>query len=325
MRITMIAPAKVNLWLRVGPRLPSGFHDLDTLFCALTLADDLVLREGEPGRGLRLGMRHGPPLQSMPDLGPVLENLAMRAARAFQDRAGGPANLRMALIKRIPAGGGLGGGSSDAAAVLRGLRRMHPDLLSADELRTLAPELGSDVPFFLAGSPFARGRGRGERLTPLQPLPPRPVVVVMPALAIPTAEAYRWLDEDRGDDGAAPGPAGAASGGPSDPGRPADPGEADEGGGGEGGEGGEAASLTWERVEARAHNDFEAPVFARHPRLGEIRDRLRDAGASIALLAGSGSSLFGVFHDPGTARAAADALARDLPDARVVTSATRPR
>ena len=304
MRITMIAPAKVNLWLRVGPRRPSGYHDLDTLFCALTLADDLVLREGEPGRGVRLGMRHGPPLDAMPDLGPVHDNLAMRAALLFQERTGGPDNLRMALIKRIPAGGGLGGGSSDAAAVLRGLRRMHPELVTAEALKELGPALGSDVPFFLTGAPLALGRGRGERLETLPALPSRPVVVVLPSLAISTADAYRWLDEDRGDHGGDPGDDAGASPDPSPEGD---------------------APLTWERLGALACNDFEGPVFARHPRLGEIRDRLRDAGASIALLAGSGSSVFGVFDDPEAARDAAAELTADAPDLRAVVSATRAR
>lgn len=301
MRITVAAPAKINLWLRVGPLRPTGFHDLDTLFCTLDLSDDVVLRGGEPGRGIRLGVRPGPPLDRLPALGPVKQNLVMRAARAFQERAGEPADLRVALLKRIPPGAGLGGGSSDAGAVLRGLRQMHPDRIEDAELLELALSLGSDVPFFLSGHAMARGRGRGERLTALPPLPSRPVVVVLPTFPISTAEAYRWLDQFRQnstDDGAASRPEPVAA---------------------------DHHPLTWEEVETLAHNDFEPPVFARHAPLGRIRDRLLDSGAGIALLSGTGSTVFGVFADRNCALAAAEKVGREEKSLRIVVAATRPR
>lgn len=307
----MAAPAKLNLWLRVGPRREDGFHDLDTLFCTLDLADDLILRPGEPRRGHRIGVRHVAPLSSPPDLGPPQRNLALRAAREFQAVAGEPENLRITLLKRIPPGGGLGGGSSDAAAVLRGLRRMHPDLVAAEQLRDMAEGLGSDIPFFLTGHPLAVGRGRGDELMPLTPLPPRPVVLVLPPFPVSTADAYRWLDQARegAEDGATTPSFDLADTEGGTP-RPPDVG---------------APTVTWTDVEARARNDFEAPVFEQHPVLGEIRERLLGAGAGMALLAGSGSSVFGVFDRREQAESAAEAVEAGHEGVRALVTATRSR
>ena len=301
MRVTVAAPAKVNLWLRVGERGSSGFHALDTLFCSLHLADSVMVRPGDdPVPALHVG--HARPLLETPELGPEEENLAVRAARAFMDRAGLDGAPGIRLVKRIPVGAGLGGGSSDAAAVLRGLGRLYPGAVSASELGALGEALGSDVPFFVRGTPLAHGTGRGERLRSLAPLPARPVVVAIPDFGISTADAYGWLDEDRERDG-----------------------EPDQGAkvrdGLEGFEGG----LEWGAVAEAAINDFEASVFRRHPGLGEIKARLRDAGADPALLAGSGSTVFGVFHDSERARSAADELAEADPSLRVLVTRTRTR
>lgn len=295
MRVTIAAPAKVNLWLRVGDSDASGYHHLHTLFCALDLADTLTLSAGGSGApDLQVG--HAPPLAATPDLGPVSENLVVRAARAFIERTGIAAAPRLQLIKRIPAGGGLGGGSSDAAAVLRALARLHPAALQPEELLALAGTLGSDVPFFAAGRPLAVGTGRGERLDPLPALPARPVVIVIPPFPISTADAYAWLDADRtGEPARAPGD-GRAEG-----------------------------AASWAEVQRVATNDFEGPVFRRHPVLRELRDALNDQGAAPALLAGSGSTLFGVFPETRDAQRAAAALRDRDPALRVVVTATRTR
>ncbi len=307
MKITVVAPAKVNLDLRIGPPETSGFHGLSTLFCTLGLADTVVVRGGSgPTRsedGAPLETAFGPPLAAEPDLGASDRNLAVRAARAFAERAGLDASPRLRLVKRIPVGGGLGGGSSDAAAVLRALRRLHPGAMDGDGLMEIAAELGSDVPFFVLGTPLARGQGRGERLTALPALPARPVVVVLPPFGIDTAAAYRWLDEDRA----------AAGTVPSEPPTGADP------------AGPDAGTPSWDDVADAAVNDFEDPVFRRHPRLGEVRDRLRRLGARPALLAGSGSTLFGVFGDRGEADAAAESLRGEYPDHTTIVTATRTR
>lgn len=303
MRISVAAPAKVNLRLRVGARKPSGFHSLDTLFCSLQLADSVVLRGGE-GPEPQLAVGYARPLMEAPDMGPPAANLAVQAARAFMERAGLERGPAIRLVKRIPAGAGLGGGSSDAAAVLRAMRRFYPaDLgtgdLDAGDVMALAAELGSDVPFFVMGAPFAHGTGRGDRLAALAPLPARPVVVVIPDFPVATAEAYRWLDQDRDQEGTAA---------PDLPDQPT-----------------HGRNLTWDAVAEQAVNDFEGSVFERHPRLPAIRDRLREAGARPTLLAGSGSTVFGVFDRAGSARSAADALMAADPSLRVLVTRTRTR
>ena len=298
MRITLAAPAKVNLRLRVGRRQANGFHPLDTLFCSLHLADSVMVR---PGKGTEpvLDAGHASPLAGPPEMGPAEQNLAIRAARAFMARTGLDAAPEIRLVKRIPAGAGLGGGSSDAAAVLRALRRLHPGRLDAGDLMALGAELGSDVPFFAMGAPFAHGTGRGERLAALTPLPARPVVVVIPDFAVATAEAFRWLDEDRGRAGT------EAADVPEQPVH--------------------GTQLTWDAIAEEAVNHFEDPVFRRHPRLRAIRDRLREAGARPALLSGSGSTVFGVFDDGVGAREAAEGLRQADPSLRVLVTRTRTR
>lgn len=299
MKITVAAPAKVNLWLRVGPRQDSGFHGISTLFCALDLADSVVIRGAPTGDEPGIQATFAPPLEALPDLGPPEQNLAVRAARAFAERAGLAEMPAIKLIKRIPSGGGLGGGSSDAGAVLRALRRLHPRALPPEEVLEMATGIGSDVPFFVQGAPLAHGCGRGERLTPGDPLPPRPVVLMLPPFPVSTGSAYRWLDESREGPGEVPGLDDDAdiSGSP----------------------------LTWDAVSADAINDFEGPVFDRHPELRAVRDALRSHGARLALLAGSGSAVFGVFGDPATAGDAARSLRGSYPRYRVVLTGTRTR
>jgi 4-diphosphocytidyl-2-C-methyl-D-erythritol kinase len=294
-RVIVAAPAKVNLWLRVGPPRETGFHDLDTLFCGLDLADTItVFADG--GSDTTLEVRHAEPLLTTPDLGPPDRNLAVRAARAFSERAGLSSRPRIDLVKRIPAGAGLGGGSSDAAAVLRALNRLHPRAVQPDALMELAVELGSDVPFFAASRPLARGAGRGEKLRVLPALPSRPVVLLLPDLAISTADAYRWVDVERAGRAVAD--------------VPAEPGD---------------DAPSWDAVADRAANDFEPAVFGRYPVLEEMKSALETHGAAPAMLAGSGSSLFGVFEDPDAADAAVGAVRDRWPGLRMVRTATRVR
>lgn len=278
------AAAKVNLFLRVLQREPGGYHRIQTLFCALELADTVhVALEESPG--IRLEVEGA-------DLGPSTHNLAYRAAAAFLEHAGPVAGVSIRLRKRIPAGGGLGGGSSDAAAVLRALDTHLPGHVPPERLDAIARRLGSDVPFFLRGGPLAWGEGFGERLTPLPPLPSRPVVLVVPPFPIATAAAYAWLDEDRDMEAEHAAPVRVPSLG------------------------------DWEAVAGFALNDFEAPVFRRHPLLRELRDGLAAGGAVLALLAGSGSTIFGVFPDDARAAAAARAIATRAPAVRVVRTRT---
>lgn len=267
-RVQVDAPAKVNLWLRILAREASGFHSLETLFCALSLCDTVTVEHGGEGIALEVlgGAATGPPEQ----------NLAMRAARAWERAAGVPLQVRIRLQKRIPAGAGLGGGSSDAAATLRALDALHDQPLGAATLLRLGGELGSDVPFFLCGSPLALGWGRGERLLALPPLPTRPLLLAHPGQPIATADAYRLLAESRldGRDSV------RTSGGSSEP--VALPAE---------------ALRSWSAIAGVATNDFGLVAGRLVPGIPAALELLREAGAEIALLAGSGSAVFGTFAD----------------------------
>ncbi|MBW3553931.1 MAG: 4-(cytidine 5'-diphospho)-2-C-methyl-D-erythritol kinase [Gemmatimonadetes bacterium] len=290
MRERTRAPAKVNLRLRVHERQPSGYHRVETLFCALELSDEITIDVAEGGNVL---------LEvDGPDLGPAEENLAVRAARGFLERAGVAREVAIRLRKRVPVGGGLGGGSSDAAAVLRTLDRLFPGAVHGAMLRDLAAALGSDVPFFLAGDLLAAGSGRGDILTSLPPLPSMPILLALPPFPVATGAAYRWLDEDR-----AGGDRTAVSGD---------------------GEGASAPG-SWAEAARQAVNDFEAPVFRRYPELRVIRDSLREAGASLALLSGTGSTVFGVFADEDALGSAMALLRARAPTVRLEITRTATR
>lgn len=254
------APAKVNLFLRVLAREEGGYHALETLFCALSLADTVRVRRGAPG--IRLHVEGGV------DTGPPERNLCVRAAERFHAALGeGPA-VDVHLAKRIPSAAGLGGGSSDGAAALRALNALHGEPFDRAALLRMAIELGSDVPFFACGSALALAWSRGERLLALPPLPPRPVIVAHPGVAMPTAEAFRRIAERRGG-GYAPDARSLALDGLRD----------------------------WQSVAALAENDFEAVVAEEIPFIPLATSALRQGGARIAMMAGSGSSVFGVFDD----------------------------
>ncbi|HUH12837.1 MAG TPA: 4-(cytidine 5'-diphospho)-2-C-methyl-D-erythritol kinase [Longimicrobiales bacterium] len=280
--LTLQAPAKVNLSLRVLAREESGFHQLETLFLAIDLADELRLERA--GTGVELHVEGDAPADPR-------HNLAGRAALRFLEAAGIGEGVRISLRKRIPAGAGLGGGSSDAGAVLRGLAQLFDHPLAAGELIAIAAELGSDVPFFAAGVPFALGWGRGERLVALPAPPAAPLLVALPAFPSPTPAAYAALAEAR-----------AAS-----PRAPA----------------GRILTVDqlsrWDTLAALACNDFEQALLPRHPALADILTGLRSTGARLALLAGSGSAAFAVYPDEGARAAALAALASRLP-ARLVAA-----
>ena len=272
----LLAPAKVNLLLRVLRRRPDGFHDLDTLFQAVDLCDEVVVGRG--GVGVALSVEG-------PDLGPLEENLAYRAACAYLEAEGAaaPLGVRVRLRKRIPTGAGLGGGSSDAAAVLRCLDRLRTRPLPRRRLVEIGASLGSDVPFFLGGSALARGRGRGGRLVARAALPPGHLVLVLPPVHVATGAAYgalARLRESRPPRRRRPWPPGGISG--------------------------------WDDVAAWAENDFEEVVPGAYPPVARSLDALRRAGGRPALLSGSGAACFGVFPDAAGAEAAAAGLRAEL-------------
>jgi 4-diphosphocytidyl-2-C-methyl-D-erythritol kinase len=257
----VIAQAKINLLLRVLAREQSGYHSLETVFLRLDLGDDVVVRVAA-GRTIDIG---GPAMPAG-GLGPAEKNLAYRAAVAYVEATGWPAGFSIEITKRIPVGGGLGGGSADAGAVLRALDALSPSPLGS-RLPELGAELGADVPFMAIDSPMALAWSRGERMLPLPAPAPKPVVLVVPDFGINTAEAYGWLAHDR------------------DKYRPIGGVIAPDG------------FATWEGIIGSATNDFQAVVARHHPVIAEVVDELAAAGAVISMLSGSGSTVFGVFDE----------------------------
>lgn len=181
--VRVLAPAKINLGLEVLGVREDGYHEIATVYQAIGVHDrvDLVVSDRP---GIRLEVRPGGA-----DLGPAEENLAVRAARLLQEEVLGQRGLEIGLVKRIPVGSGLGGGSSDAAAVLLGLAGLADPPVPPGRLHALASGLGADVPFFLEGG-TQLGAGRGDRLTPLPPWPARPLVVVFPNIWVSTSSIY---------------------------------------------------------------------------------------------------------------------------------------
>lgn len=281
--VTLAAPAKVNLFLKILHRRDDGFHELETLFQAVELCDRVTVARAGTGVALEV---------DGPDLGPLEENLAHRAARAFLHRVGarGGEGVRIRLEKRIPAGAGLGGGSSDAAAVLRclnalwGMGEPGGGALPPESLAALGAELGSDVPFFLGGSTLALGTGRGEILLPLHPLPSAHLVLVLPPAHVATGPAYGALAQSRE---LQPPP-------PRDAWDPA------------------SLARGWDGLAHAAVNDFETVVPDAHASVAASLQALREAGGAPVLLSGSGGACFGHFADGARAAAAAERVARSL-------------
>ena len=286
--LTLEAPAKVNLFLRVLAREASGYHGVETLYGAVALCDTLQL-ELEPEGGVELEM------VSEQDLGPLGQNLVHRAATALLKRVGTSRGVRIRLEKVIPAGAGLGGGSSDAAATLKGLNHLLRSPLDRDELVRIAGGLGADVAFFLSPTPLALGWSRGDRLLPMDPLPQRPVLLALPALEVDTASAYRALARRRAENRAPPPPA-----------RILDP----------------ALLGAWERLAEVAANDFEELVYRDHPLLEQVREALDGTGPVLSLLAGSGAGLFAVYSGEELAREARRELGSRFPDVRFTVTRT---
>lgn len=258
-------PAKVNLSLRVLGRRSDGYHELRTVFQAVDLWDTL---EAEPAEGLHLRCDPG-------DVPSDHTNLVLRAAAALREAAARPdLGASLVLRKRIPVGGGMGGGSADAAGALLLLSRLWDLTLPGRRLRELAEGLGSDVPFFLQGG-TALARGRGEDLVPLPFAGARPILLGFPPFGTSTAEVYAALTARN---------TGVSlrrlSGG------------------------------NWRKDKefSASRNDLEAIVLARWPELDAFRAALSREGALQASVAGSGSTVFGVFADGARRGAAAEAL-----------------
>jgi 4-diphosphocytidyl-2-C-methyl-D-erythritol kinase len=266
-RATLPALAKINLDLRVIGKREDGYHELRTIFQTISLADSIDL-SFTTERRTSIGLDD--PL-AIPD------NLVERASRLVLKAMHVNGRVEIRLKKRIPMGAGLGGGSSDAAAILLGLPLLAGREIALPRLIDLAGQLGSDVPFFLFGG-RAAAIGRGTELFPLPDLPAQFGVLAAPEIHVSTAGAYRAL--------------GARLTNPLHPNKIVS-----------------FQSQLWEPgCAGTGVNDFEAVVFEAHPQLKSIKTKLMKAGASSALMTGSGSAVFGLFPNRGVAARAVKLL-----------------
>lgn len=275
-RIVLASPAKINLCLEVLCRREDGYHEIRSILQLIDLCDRLTLVKRK--KGIEVEVVGAAPSGR--------ENLAYQAAELLLKEAGVRAGVKIQLEKRIPMGGGLGGGSSNAAATLWGLTRLYRLDLSLKDLMAVGAQLGSDVPFFFFPG-TALAEGRGERLRPLPPLPPLWVVVANPGFSVSTAWAYQRLslgltnaDEDRRiallmEIASLMGT----------------------------GEGEQALSLSFNR--------FEEVVLPAYPEIASLKRRLFTMGARPVLLAGSGSSVFGFVQDRLHGKAMVEELRRE--------------
>ncbi|WP_319521159.1 4-(cytidine 5'-diphospho)-2-C-methyl-D-erythritol kinase [uncultured Desulfosarcina sp.] len=265
------APAKINLFLRITGRRPDGFHELVTLMCPVALYDTLTLTP--ENEGLHVVCGH-------PDVPEDEFNLAARAARLFVETAFPEASrpvsgLTIHIDKTIPVGAGLGGGSSDAAAVLTALNRHRGNPLSTPALMELAGRLGADVPFFIPGG-AALATGIGDRLEPFSRLPTWTVLLVYPNVAVSTAWVYKNLNLRLTKD--------------------------------------EKKLRKFHfkdrffNVAEHLVNDLEPVTIKAFPVIEEIKRLLLAHGAAGAMMSGSGSTVFGLFKTPGRAESAYSAL-----------------
>jgi len=270
--------AKINLRLDILGKREDGFHELRTIFQTISLHDELRLRASRRP-GIALAVEGNQPLSAEP----VEKNLVYRALDALRRELKIRGGVEIHLKKTIPAGRGLGGGSSDAASALLGYLRLTGKKLPAARLLEIAASLGADVPFFLYGG-RALGVNKGDEIYPLPDIPKLHFFVVSPKeIQVPTPDAYRWLKAK---------PLGLTKFAVTS-------------------KLFEFCALCWSAQGSGLSNDFEAPVFRRHPRLDRIKRELLQRGAAEASLAGSGSAVFGVFPSPAMARRAAVGFPHD--------------
>ena len=276
--------AKINLRLDILGKRADGYHELRTIFQTLSLHDELRLRTSWR-RGITLTVHGNASLASEP----TKKNLVYRAVDVVKRKLKIGGGVEIELKKRIPAGGGLGGGSSDAVAAMLGYLRLIKKKLPTAKMLEIAATLGADVPFFLFGG-RALGVNRGDEIYPLQDVAKMHVLVVVPQeIRVPTPDAFRWVNAQ---------PLGLTK-------STVHPKLL------------QFCALSWSSPASAGaqgnglSNDFEGPVFRRHPRLGQIKRILLQKGATEASLAGSGSAVFGIFPSPAMARRAAVGFPHD--------------
>ncbi|MDP9242339.1 MAG: 4-(cytidine 5'-diphospho)-2-C-methyl-D-erythritol kinase [Actinomycetota bacterium] len=276
------AHAKLNVFLRVERRRADGYHEIESLVLPISLADRVAVRRSP---ALRLDVEGGG--ASGVPTGPA--NLALLAALALAERCEEPGGAEITIRKRIPVAGGLGGGSSDAAAVLLALNELWGCGLRPRALGAVAEQLGSDVPAALRAEPVVM-KGRGETLRRARVSGPLWWTIVPFDFPVRSPDAYRWWDEDR----APSGPSATALLRA-------------------------AAAGRLERLGELLFNDLETPVMRRHPEVEEVKTRLIRAGALGAVMSGSGPTVAALARD----KAHAASLARRFPGGRAVSGPPR--
>jgi len=255
-KIVINAPAKLNLFLKVVGKRPDGYHDIETLFEKITLFDKITLKKSKKGIELSCSDANLPTGE---------ENLAYRAAALIKDKTGLSPGVKIEIDKSIPIGAGLGGGSSDAAAVLVGMNRLYGLGLLQAELVGMAGELGADVPFFIYDNSWAVGRERGDKLESIK----APVkiwhVLIASDFSLSAKDAYLWKDKSTEEPGA-------------DIGKSLDALKR-----------GDINSLC-----ENLYNDLEGASFEKDGSIKELKDRLVEYGAKGAAVTGSGPVVYGI-------------------------------
>ncbi len=272
--LTVKAYAKINLTLEILRRLPSGYHEIKSVMQQTALCDDLTITEAHAGITIESANSNVPR---------NARNSIWKAAALLKERSGADCGVKFKLVKRIPVGGGMGGGSADAAAALVGLNKFWQLGLSQMELFEISQEIGMDVAFCILGG-TALATGRGEIVEPLPSPPKLPIVIVNPGVFVSTRTAYEGLKVDQltfTDKSAQMIDA--------------------------------IQRQDFDGIVTSLHNDFESTVLDEYPVIGAAKRDLVEAGAEAALLSGSGASVFGIARDAAQARAIAEALKPHYP------------
>jgi 4-diphosphocytidyl-2-C-methyl-D-erythritol kinase len=279
------APAKINLFLHVGEKRPDGFHDLESLVVFADVGDDLAIEEAEQF-STEIG---GPFAAALPA---EEDNLVLKAAREFTTRVGSEGRAKITLTKNLPVASGMGGGSSDAAAAMRGLCRLWPGQAGLAQLWGIAPNVGADVAVcVLPGAWWMTGRG--ERFATVRGIGTIDAVLVNPRTPLTTASVFAELGERSG------------------VGRIARPSNC-------------ATAQALADYLRPARNDLEAPATALCPAIGDELTALTKSGARLARMTGSGATCFGLFDNEGLARFAAESIARENPGWWVTSTKLNP-
>jgi 4-diphosphocytidyl-2-C-methyl-D-erythritol kinase len=275
MTLNISAPAKVNLILRVLGRRADGYHDLFMLMERLSLADKISLTETQSGVELELK-------GTKPDQGMLAQkNLAYRAAQTFKEATGEKRGVKIELTKNIPIAAGLGGGSSDAAAVLKGLNELWDKRLVSSDLAVIGAKLGADVPFFCFDGP-ALAKGIGERITPIEPLPKMYFLLINPGFSVPTPWVYNEFSKTCGADVSRLNSQSSILGFNLTA---------------------KVKDASFRRLFDDCHglaavleNDLEKVTIKKYPEIEEIKEFFWKNGALGALMSGSGPTVFGIFE-----------------------------